>query len=158
MPRKSLQLTKAEYETLATFRYFLRQFLQFSEDAAHAAGLSPQQHQALLAIKGFPGRDRVTVGELAERLHIRHHSAVGLANRLVVSGLIKRHPDARDRRQVFVALTARGEAMLATLSVAHKTQLGRIAPEIESLLQRLRPKKAKLPAASAEGVATRTPK
>jgi len=135
---KPVKLTKAEYETLAALRYSLRQFLHFSEEAAQAAGLSPQQHQALLAIKGFPGRDRVTVGELAERLQIRHHSAVGLTDRLASSDLVKRKPDTSDRRQVYLALTARGEAMLEKLSAAHKEQLRRLAPQIESLLQRLR--------------------
>ncbi|MEO6753630.1 MAG: helix-turn-helix domain-containing protein, partial [Chthoniobacteraceae bacterium] len=77
------RLSKSQYEVLAAFRFALRRFLRFSEDAATAAGITPQQHQALLAIKGFPARDRVTVGELAERLQIRHHSAVGLIDRLV---------------------------------------------------------------------------
>ena len=76
-------ITKSQYENLAAFRFALRKFLRFSEDAAGAAGLTPQQHQALLAIKGFPGRDHVTVGELAERLQIKPHSAVGLIDRLV---------------------------------------------------------------------------
>ena len=74
---KTKQLSKSQYELLAAFRYALRQFLHFSEEAARAAGITPQQHQALLAVKGFPGRDCVTVGELAERLQLRHHSAAG---------------------------------------------------------------------------------
>lgn len=72
---------KSDYEALAAFRYALRQFLRFSEDAAATEGLSPQQHQALLAIKGFPGRDSVTIGELAEKLQVRHNSAIGLVDR-----------------------------------------------------------------------------
>src|SRR5579859_1886698 len=80
------ELSKADYEALAEFRWSLRHFLGFSEAAARAAGITPQQHQALLAIKGFPGRDKVSVGELAERLQIEHHSAVGLADRLVRRG------------------------------------------------------------------------
>ena len=75
MPRPQ-QITKAEYETLAAFRYALRKFLHFSETAAQTAAVTPQQHQTLLAIKGFPGREQVTVGELAERLQLRHHSVV----------------------------------------------------------------------------------
>jgi DNA-binding MarR family transcriptional regulator len=138
MPTKQCRITRAEYETLAAFRHSLRQFLRFSEEAANGAGLTPQQHQALLAIKGFPGRDRVTIGELAERLQIRHHSAVGLADRLVSARLIAREQSAADRRQVFLALTARGEAVLEKLSAAHKEQLRRVAPQIESLLKRLR--------------------
>ena len=85
---KTKQLSKSQYEMLAAFRYALRQFLHFSEEAAHAAGITPQQHQALLAVKGFRGRDCVTVGELAERLQLRHHSAVGLVDRLVAEGLM----------------------------------------------------------------------
>src|SRR5580658_4553073 len=84
------QLNKAQYETLAEFRYALRQFIHFSEEAAQAAGITPQRHQALLAIKGFPGRDSVTVGELAEQLQIAHHSAVGLVDRLAAQKLIFR--------------------------------------------------------------------
>ena len=101
-------VSQAEYETLAAFRYALRQFLHFSDTAAEAVGLTPQQHQALLAIKGFPGRDRVTIGELAERLQIRHHSAVGLVDRLVTQKLVAREAAADDRRQVYVRLTPAG--------------------------------------------------
>jgi DNA-binding MarR family transcriptional regulator len=130
-------LSKSQYETLAAFRYALRQFLHFSEQVANAAGITPQQHQALLAIKGFPGRDRVTVGELAERLQLRHHSAVGLVDRLVTQTLAVRVPSNRDRRQVFVQLTRHGEHVLAILSTTHRRQLKRIGPELTLLLQQL---------------------
>lgn len=138
MRPKPTKTTKAEYEILAALRYALRQFLRFSEEAARTAGLTPQQHQALLAIKGFPGRDRVTIGELAERLQIRHHSAVGLTDRLVSQRLAMRTPGEGDRRRVYVSLTTRGEAVLERLSAAHKEQLRRVAPEIGTLLDRLR--------------------
>lgn len=128
------RLSKAQYEQLAAFRYSLRQFLHFSEDAAHAAGITPQHHQALLAIKGFPGRNWVTVGELAERLQLRHHSVVGLVDRLASEKLVSRAPSAEDRRQVYVELTRRGEAVLEKLSAAHTQQLKRLGPE---LLRRL---------------------
>jgi DNA-binding MarR family transcriptional regulator len=134
---KSKQLAKSKYEMLAAFRYALRTFLHFSETAAQAAGLTPQQHQVLLAIKGFPGRDRVTVGELAERLQLRHHSAVGLVDRLVNEKLVHRAPSDQDRRQVFVHLTAHGEEVLEKLSSAHSEELKRIAPELNRLLRRL---------------------
>ena len=134
---KSKQLIKAQYETLAAFRYALRQFLRFSEEAALAAGITPQQHQALLAIKGFPGRDRVTVGELAERLQLRHHSAVGLIDRLVVEKMVSRAPSDTDRRQVLVQLTRRGENVLEKLSFAHQEQLEHLGPEMSHLLKRL---------------------
>ncbi|MCG3148266.1 MAG: hypothetical protein PCFJNLEI_01709 [Verrucomicrobiae bacterium] len=134
---RSQQLGKAQYETLAAFRYALRQFIRFSEEAAQAAGITPQQHQALLAIKGFPGRDRVTVGELAERLQLRHHSAVGLIDRLVAQKLVTRAPSATDGRQVLVGLTGRGETALERLSAAHRRQLKQIAPELSQLLKQL---------------------
>ena len=134
---KTKQLSKSQYEMLAAFRYALRQFLHFSEEAAHAAGITPQQHQALLAVKGFPGRDCVTVGELAERLQLRHHSAVGLVDRLVAERLVTRSPSARDRRQVYVQLTRRGEKVLGRLSSAHNEQLKRIAPGLILRLKQL---------------------
>jgi DNA-binding MarR family transcriptional regulator len=133
----SKKLSKAQYELLASFRFALRRFLRFSEDAAQASGLTPQQHQALLAIKGFPGRDRVTVGELAERLQIAHHSAVGLIDRLADEKLVVRETSEEDRRKVFIALTKRGEGVLETLSSAHREQLRRLSPEIGALLERL---------------------
>jgi DNA-binding MarR family transcriptional regulator len=137
MAKKPIRISKAEIETLAALRYALRQFLRFSEEAAATAGLTPQQHQALLAIKGFPGRDRITVSELAERLQLRHHSAVGLVDRLVAARLALRHRDTSDLRQVFISLTPRGEVILARLSSIHKEQLRRVAPQIETLLERL---------------------
>ena len=137
MAAKQTKIGKAEYESLAALRYALRKFVHFSEEAANAAGLTPQQHQALLAIKGFPGRDRVTVGELAERLQLRHHSAVGLADRLASARLVARKRDTVDRRQVDLTLSARGQTVLEKLSAAHKEQLRRVGPEIELLLERL---------------------
>ena len=130
-------ISKSQYENLAAFRFALRKFLRFSEDAAGAAGLTPQQHQALLAIKGFPGRDHVTVGELAERLQIKPHSAVGLIDRLVLENLVERDASAEDRRQVHIRLTSRGEGMLQELSSLHREQLRLIGPELSALLQRL---------------------
>ena len=133
-PRK---ITKAEYETLAAFRHALRKFLHFSETAAQTAGVTPQQHQALLAIKGFPGRESVTVGELAERLQLRHHSVVGLIDRLVLEKLVARAPSAEDRRRVLVQLTRRGEKTLEKLSALHREQLRRVGPEFRRLLEQL---------------------
>lgn len=131
-------LSNRQYETLASFRYALRQFIHFSDEAAQAAGVTPQQHQALLAIKGFPGRDSVTVGELAERLQLRHHSAVGLIDRLVAEKLVLREPSAEDRRRVLIRLTPRGEKILEKLTSVHRAQLKRIGPEISQLLELLR--------------------
>ena len=131
------KLSKAQYENLAAVRYALRQFLRFSEDEAQRAGIKPQQHQALLAIKGFPDRDAVTVGELAERLQLKHHSAVELVDRLMDLKLVAREPSEVDRRQVLVRVTTQGEHILDKLSAAHEEQLRRIGPQLSSLLSRL---------------------
>lgn len=134
---KSKPLTKGQYETLASFRYALRQFLRFSEEAAQDAGLTPQQHQALLAIKGFPRCDSITISELAERLQLRHHSAVGLVDRLADEKLVTRIPSDMDRRHVLIRLTPRGDRILGKLSSVHSKQLKHIGPELKLLLNRL---------------------
>jgi DNA-binding MarR family transcriptional regulator len=117
-------LTGADYRALAMFRHQLRQFLQFSEDAARQAGLHPRQHQALLAIKGFPG---ATVGNLAERLGILPHSAAGLVKRLASARLVRRVTDTKDRRRVLLTLTPAAERRLEKLTLAHRTELQRRA-------------------------------
>ncbi len=129
-------LSKMEYESLAEFRYILRKFLSFSKSAARNAGVPPAQHQALLAIKGYPSRDHVTIGELAERLQIRHHSAVELVNRLEEQQLVQRQSGA-DRRTVLVSLTAAGEAILARLSTLHREELRRIKPWLVQVLDQM---------------------
>lgn len=121
-----MPLQKTEYEKLAAFRYELRRFLRFSEQAAKEHGLTPQQHQALLAIEGFPGRDEVTMGELSERLQIAAHTAVELANRLEAAGLakrVKRVASEEDRRQVHLQLTAQGRERLGSLTELHRREL-----------------------------------
>lgn len=130
-------LTQAQYEHLASFRFSIRQFLRFSETAAQEAGVTPQQHQALLAIKGFSLEARMSVGELAERLQITHHSAVGLVDRLVTEKLVVRQSDPGDRRRVHVLLTRRGERLLEKLSHVHQEELRRIGPGMKALLERL---------------------
>lgn len=126
----SRTISKAHYETLAALRHTLNKFLLFSQEEARAAGLAPQQHQALLAIKGFPDRDYVSVGELATQLHLRHHSAVGLVDRLVQRQLVRRTTSVTDKRRVEVSLTARGEALIRRLSAAHWKELQQLGPEI----------------------------
>ena len=147
MPRRTKRLSpqrdarrdfgRRDYQLLAEFRYLLARFLAFSTEAARAAGLAPRQHQALLAIKGYPGGAQVTVGDLAERLGIRHHSAVGLVDRLVESGYLVRRVDDRDRRRAILLLTPSGEKALAALSAAHREELHRIAPLLGPLLSQL---------------------
>jgi len=130
-------LTPTDYRRLAEFRYVLRHFLIFSEDAALAAGLSAQQHQALLAIKGASATGSVTAGLLAERLGTRHHSAVGLLDRLAEKDLIRRQRNSADRRQVLITLTPKAERLLARLSAAHQRELQRVAPLLRGLLTQL---------------------
>ncbi len=135
--RIEADLSKSDYEALAALRSALRQFLRFSDEAAAAQGLAPRQHQALLAIKGFPGREQVTIGELAEKLQVRHHSAVGLVNRLAAENLVSREVAPDDRRKVLVTLTKRGQRILAKLSTAHRQELRRIGPDFRALLDRI---------------------
>jgi DNA-binding MarR family transcriptional regulator len=141
MPARSkaprAQLGQAQYEKLAAFRYHLRQFTHFSELAAQNAGLIPRQYQALLAIKGFPNRERITIGELAEQLHIAHHSAVGLVDRSVKQDLIAREQGLEDRRQVYIRVTKRGAEILERLSGAHRTEISRLGPRLGLLLKSL---------------------
>jgi DNA-binding MarR family transcriptional regulator len=111
------------FEALADFRYAIRRYLNFSERNARKAGLEPQQYQALLAIKGLGDLQSATIGVLAERLQIQHHSAVELMDRLEKRGMIRRHRSPSDRRKVAVELTKRGEAKLMRISLPHRDEL-----------------------------------
>jgi DNA-binding MarR family transcriptional regulator len=134
--RGSRYPSQAHYEALSEFRYLIRCFLEFSQDAARAIGLTPRQHQALLAIKGFPVGHLVTIGDLAERLRIRHHSAVELVDRLSEAGLAQRIPDANDQRLVLLSLTGLADGYLAELSAVHLDELSRIEPILKKVLSR----------------------
>jgi DNA-binding MarR family transcriptional regulator len=129
----SQSLNQMDYQRLAEFRYHLRAFLKFSERAAGQMGLSPQQHQALLAIKGTPG-GRITIGVLAERLGIRHNTAVELIDRLIANGLAERRQNPADRREVLIDLTHRADRMLAKLTLAHRNEVRKLAPLLRQLL------------------------
>jgi DNA-binding MarR family transcriptional regulator len=131
------EVSSHEYRALAEFRYQIRRFLRFSEDAARAAGLEPQQHQLLLAVKGLPEGSRCTISEIAERLQIQHHSTVELVDRLVKHGYVQRRRDAADRRQVLLQVTARGERILRELAVHHEEVLRRLGPALISSLRRM---------------------
>jgi DNA-binding MarR family transcriptional regulator len=115
-------LEDEDYRTIAAFRAGLRRFVRFSEDAARAAGISPQQHQLLLAIRGHAGPEPPTIGDLAEALQIRHHSAVGLVDRTSQSGYVRREGSTVDSRRVHVLLTPEGEAILRSLTAAHRRE------------------------------------
>jgi DNA-binding MarR family transcriptional regulator len=131
-----------DYQRLAEFRYQLRGFLKFSERAASKMGLRPQQHQALLAIKGMPS-EHVTIGILAERLGIRHNSTVELIDRLIIKGLVERRHNPRDHREVIIDVTNRAERILADLSLAHRKEISKLAPLLIGLLARFDSQKSK---------------
>jgi DNA-binding MarR family transcriptional regulator len=120
----------AEYRALAQFRRALRSFLHFSEQAARDAGLTPAQHQLLLAIKGSESGDQPTITELAESLKLRHHSAVELIDRATTAGLVEREHDPVDGRLQRLTLTNLGEQKLATLSQLHRDELRRFKEEM----------------------------
>src|SRR4051794_26161522 len=109
MLRDVADLDSSEYQKLEEFRFQIRRFLNFSEMAARDSGIEPQQHQALLVLKGLPSGRLPTIGHIAERLMLRHHSAVGLVDRLQLLGLVTRHSNPQDARQVLVQLTPKGE-------------------------------------------------
>ena len=130
-------MKKSDYELLARFRRELRHYLAFSEQAASAMKLSAQQYQALLAIKGHPGRQQVTVGELAAELLVAQHSASELADRMVEKGLLVRGADERDRRRTLLALTPEAEAVLVSLAGTHLEELRRVQPSLVDVLRQL---------------------
>ena len=131
----SRDLSLAAYRGLAEFRHQIRKFLRYSEDAARAHGVEPQQHQLLLAIKGLPLGKLPTIGELADRLKIRHHSAVELIDRLADHGAIARETGEDDRREVLIRLTPAGERILRKLTLEHRAELGNTGPELMKALQ-----------------------
>jgi len=130
-------ITERDYATLAAFRLALRKFAAFSEAEAKAAGLSPRQHQALLAIRGSvtPDARGMSIGDLAAHLLIRHNSAVELVDRLVDAGLALRQADPTDARRVALALTPQAETLLSSLSAAHLRELKAMRPALVALLE-----------------------
>jgi DNA-binding MarR family transcriptional regulator len=120
-PRR--RVSKRQYEELLRFRVGLRRFLAWSEGQAKAEGLTPAQHQLLVAIKGHPGKVPPTVGELADYLVTRHHSVVELVDRAVEAGVVERHRDETDQRVVRVALTPLGEEKVEDLTLLHLEEL-----------------------------------
>ena len=122
-PTPPAKMTKADYERLADFRYQLRRFLRFSEEVARAQGITSLQYLLMLQIKGFPGREWATVGELAERLQAKHHGVVSLISRCEAVGLVSRSVNGDDRRRVAVKLTAKGQRCLEKLALLHRSEL-----------------------------------
>ena len=133
------KLTLADYQALAEFRYQIRKFLHFSEEAVHAAGLERGQYQLMLAIKGLPEGVRPRIREVANRMHIQHHSAVELVNRLEAGRYVRRERAHDDRREVLLALTPKGERVLEELALHHHEELRSAAPSLVAALRRVMP-------------------
>ena len=129
------KLTLSDYQALAEFRYQIRKFLHFSEQAVQAAGLERGQYQLMLAIKGMPEGVRPRIRELADRMQIQHHSAVELINRLEKGGYVRRERAQEDRREVLLALTPKGERVLGSLALHHHEELRSAAPGLVAALQ-----------------------
>ncbi|EIF28420.1 transcriptional regulator [Burkholderia sp. Ch1-1] len=123
MKTQRRELEKSDFEQLSEFRYQMRRFERFSEQAAQTEGITPLQYLLLLHIKGYPQRDWATIGELAERLQAQHHGVVALVSRCEALGLVKRKVSETDRRQVEVHLQKPGEKTLAKLATLHRAEL-----------------------------------
>jgi DNA-binding MarR family transcriptional regulator len=131
------KLTLADYQAMAEFRYQIRKFLHFSEQAVQGAGLERGQYQLMLAIKGMPDGLRPRIRDIADRMHIQHHSAVELINRLEAGGYVRRDRTAEDKREVLLALTPRGEKVLEELALHHHEELRSTAPGLVAALRRV---------------------
>lgn len=127
---------------MAWFRYQLRQFLRFSEQAARRCGVTPQHHQLLLGIAGYTGRGWATISELAEFLQERHNAVVGLVERAALKGLVEKQQGARDRRYVRVTLSPRGQKVLAKLTALHQNELSRVRRHLQTI-SRMQPRSIK---------------
>lgn len=128
------RLKVPDYRSLAELRYQIRRFLHFSDQAARKAKLEPQQHQLLLAIKGLPAERRARIGELAERMQLQPHSTVELVNRLAARGFVRRHRSTKDRREVLLEVTSKGEQVLQRLSLDHSAELRTQGPVLVAAL------------------------
>src|SRR5579864_3320189 len=131
------KLTLSDYQALAEFRFQIRRFLHFSERAVKAGGLERGQYQLLLAIKGMPSGVRPRIRELADRMQIQHHSAVELVNRLEAGGYVRRDRAQKDRREVLLELTPKGEKVLGELALHHHDQLRSAGPALVGPLRRV---------------------
>ncbi len=124
MPKPdNLRLTKHDFEILADFRYQIRKFVRFSEQVARQHGITPRQYLLLLHVKGYPGRDWATIGELAERLQAKHHGVVALVSRCEKQGFVERRRSSEDRRRIEIHLLENGERMLDELARLHRAEL-----------------------------------
>jgi DNA-binding MarR family transcriptional regulator len=141
-PRRRTELSTdadadLDYRALSELRYQIRRFLTFSEREARAARINPQQHQLLLALKGLPERQRPTISVLAERLQLKHHTVVGLVDRLERAGFAVRRPNIADGREILVQIVPKGERLLRSLSRSHRAELQTVGPALVEALDAL---------------------
>lgn len=136
-PAAASERAEVDYRALAEFRHQVRRFTVFSEQQARAAGLEPQQHQLLLAIKGLPEGLRPTISELAQRLALKHHTVVGLVDRLALAGMVERTRNELDQREILLGITVRGQRVLRVLSLAHEAELRSAGPALVRSLNRI---------------------
>ena len=134
----SASLTERDYHSLASLRYVLRKFLRFSKDlASSSANLTPEQYEALLALKAFSPEDGLTVGQLSERIQVKHHTAVSLTDKLAARKLLTKRRGSPDRRYVYLKLTPTGTKLLAALASAHRREIRKHAAEMIKSLRDL---------------------
>jgi len=126
-----------DFETLAAFRYQIRKFLRFSKDLLSSENLTPDQYQALLAIRAYSPKRGVSVTDLAEQLQVRHHSTVGIVDQLVLRQAVVRAVAADDRRKILLTLTDKGESLVQRLAPPHREELSRLSPEMIRTLQQI---------------------
>jgi len=133
-----MSLRSDDYDALAAFRYAMRKFLRFSKETLTKAKLTSEQYEALLAIKSCAGPNGLNVGELSERLQVKHHTAVSLIDKLVAQKLVTRKRSTEDRRQVCVTLTSHGTSTLTEMAGIHRREMRRRSPEMIKALERLK--------------------
>ena len=135
----SLKLQDHDYEALASFRYAMRKFLRFSkEELAARAQLTPEQYEALLAIRAFRSKRGLTISDLSERLQVKHHTAISLVDKLAARNVLVRRPSTEDRRLVYLQLTRKGRGVLSSVAAIHREELKMRSPEMIDALKRLR--------------------
>ena len=145
-------MNSIDFETLAAFRYQIRKFLRFSKDLLSSEDLTPDQYQALLAIRVCSSRGKISVRELAEQLQVRHHSTVGIVDQLVLRQAVVREVAPEDRRKTLLTLTEKGAEMIARLAPPHREELSRLSPEMIQTLQQLCPGRSAHPLDAAEEI------
>ncbi len=130
-------MNATDFETLAAFRHQVRKFLRFSKDLLSEEDLTPDQYQALLAIRAASGKGKLSIRDLAEQLQVRHHSTVGIVDQLVFRGAVVREVASDDRRKVLLTLTPKGEAVIDRLAPPHHRELSRLCPEMIATLEQI---------------------